>query len=100
MSAALHDLQAINMDTHQYSSPPHAASHEQPRTWCLVALVGVFTAPSSVLLPTWPVHQDLGIIGTHLFPTTPLTNNLGLDVWLLRWERSLPLPIDSVLLPV
>ena len=100
MSAALHDLQAINMDTHRYSSPLHTASHEQPQTRWLVASVGAFTAPSSVLLLTWPVHQDLGIIGSHLFPTTPLTNNLGLDVWLLRWERLLPLPVDSVLLPV
>ena len=73
MSAAPCNLHAINMDTHQYSPPLHAASHEQPWTWCLVALVGAFIAPSLVLLPTWQVHQDLGIIGTHLFHTPPLT---------------------------
>ena len=77
---------------HRHSPLPHTASHEQPRTRCLVALVGVFAAPSSVLLPMWQVHQDLGIIGTHLFCKLPLTNNPRLDVWLLRWERSLPLP--------
>ena len=95
--SALRALQAINMGTHQYSPPTHATSHEQPWTWCLVALVGAFAAPSSVLLRTWQVHQDLGIIDTHLFCTPPLMNNPGLSVWLLCWECSLPPPL--VLLP-
>ena len=89
--SAPHTLQAINMGTHWYSPPPHTASHEQPQTWCLVALVGVFAAPPLVLLPSWQVHQDLGLIDTHFFHMLPLTNNPRLDVSLLHWEWLLPL---------
>ena len=85
----------------------HVASHEQPQTRCLVALVGAFTASprrlgvySDVATSVCPSsHQDMDIMDTNLFHTPPFMNNLGLDVWLLRWERPLPLLVDLVPLP-
>ena len=35
---------------------------------------------------------------SYIFCTPPLTNNIGLNVRLLRWERSLSVPVDLALL--
>ena len=100
-------LPAIKTWTSWTPTLPYVASHEQPQTRCLVASVGAFAASprrlgaySDVANSACPSsHQDMDIMDTNLFRTPPLTNNLGLDVWLLRWERSLPLLVDLVLLP-